>query len=119
MFQVLNTDEVVLRSRCQVCFHQGDYESMYHIMRNHRFNDKSTHQVLQVRNVLLIVNKYVVYSMYHIMRNHRFNDKSTHHMLQVGGENVIKIDYAILSIIKNSLFEWIIYLILYINKLLV
>lgn len=53
------------------------------------------------------------------MRNHRFNDKSTHQMLQVGGENVIKIDYAILSIIKNSLFEWIIYLILYINKLLV
>ena len=42
----LNSDETVLRARCLVAFHTGNFRDLYHIIENHRFS-KSSHAKLQ------------------------------------------------------------------------
>ena len=44
--EVLNEHETVLRSRCLVAFHSGDFKELYRILENHKFT-KTSHGKLQ------------------------------------------------------------------------
>ena len=48
VMHILHTNEVVLKARALVAFHQRRYRVLYSILENHRFTDKSSHSVLQV-----------------------------------------------------------------------
>nr|XP_002119543.3 homeobox protein SIX6 [Ciona intestinalis] len=47
VLEVLNTNEVVLRARAIVAFHQGHYRDLYAILETHRFTEKDSHGKLQ------------------------------------------------------------------------
>ena len=46
LLERLRSDETVLRARCLVAFHTGNFRDLYHIIENHRFS-KSSHAKLQ------------------------------------------------------------------------
>ncbi|XP_045160589.1 homeobox protein SIX6-like [Mercenaria mercenaria] len=44
--EALNKHESILRARCLVCFHTGNYRDLYHIIESHKFG-KASHAKLQ------------------------------------------------------------------------
>ncbi|XP_052768847.1 homeobox protein SIX6-like [Mya arenaria] len=44
--EALNKHESILRARCLVCFHTGNFRDMYHIIESHKFG-KASHAKLQ------------------------------------------------------------------------